>query len=188
MLVYLILVAVILIAAAAGALLLTRRKSAAGAEDLDVPDITILQKVKHLDYQPGMKPILPVSPKSIPHPVQKPGVLPRPGTTSVTDGMADITSSFRTLTGKYSLDQFTLATADGLVFASSGGEDAHADAARFGEMFVNDPLVETPGVILFGLDHKGSGLVGIIRTDLRIPEEVEKMIESDTKDILNWWI
>ena len=115
-----------------------------------------MQKAQHLDYQPGIKPILPVSQNSIPRQVQKPGVLPRPGDTSVIEGMPDITTSLRTLTEKYSLDQFTIATADGLVFASSGGEDAQDDAARFSEMFANDPLTETPGVTLFGLDHKGS--------------------------------
>jgi hypothetical protein len=147
-----------------------------------------MQKAQNLDYRPGIKPVLPVSPKSIPRQVQKPGVLPRPGDTSVTEGMIDISTSLRTLTEKYSLDQFTIATADGLVFASSGGEDAQDDAARFGEMFANDPLTETPGVVLFGLDHKGSDLVGIIRTNLWIPGDVTSMIERDTKDILNRWI
>ena len=102
--------------------------------------------------------------------------------------MPDITASLRTLTEKYSLDQFTIATADGLVFASSGGENAQDDAALFSEMFASDPLTETPGVTLFGLDYKGSGLVGIIRTNLRIPGEVARMIERDTKDILHKWI
>ena len=96
--------------------------------------------------------------------------------------------SLRALVEKYSLDQFTIATSDGLVFASSGGESAQTDAARYGELFVNDPLAETPGVALFGFTHKGSTLVGIIRTNLQIPGEISRMIEEDTKDILNWWI
>ena len=70
----------------------------------DIPD---LQKIKHLDYQPGIKPVLPVSQKSFPRQVQKPGVLPRPGDTSVIEGAPDITTSLRTLTEKYSPVSYT---------------------------------------------------------------------------------
>jgi hypothetical protein len=143
---------------------------------------------QHLEYQPGVKPVSPISRKSIPQPVQRHDVLPRPKEASVVDGMADVTGSLHALVEKYSLDQFTLATSDGLVFASSGGESAQADAAGYGEMFVNDPLAETPGVVLFGFTHKGSDLVGIIRTNLQVPEEIARMIENDTKDILNRWV
>jgi hypothetical protein len=183
--VYLVIAIAILAAAAVAVLIQRRRRSPAPTAERNIPG---MQKAQNLDYRPGVKPVLPVSQKSIPHPVQKAGVLPRPADTSVTEGMADITASLRTLTQKYSLDQFTIATADGLVFASSGGEDAQGDAARFGEMFVNDPLTETPGVRLFGLDHKGSDLVGIIRTKLQVPDDVAMLIERDTKDILNKWI
>jgi hypothetical protein len=186
MLIYLT-VAVVVLVVAAVILLRARRKSSA-ATDMDIPDMQTVQKVQHLAYRPGIKPVLPVPQKSIPRPVQKPGVLPRPGSTSVTEGIPDITTSLRTLTEKYSLDQFTIATADGLVFASSGGEDAQDDAARFGGMFVHDPPAPTPGVLLFSVDHKGSGLVGIIRTNLQVPGEFLQMIEKDTKDILNRWI
>ena len=151
------------------------------------------QHPPHLEYQPGAKTISPIPKKSIPQPVQTPpaqrdDVLPRPKGVSVVEGMEDVTGSLRALVEKYSLDQFTLATADGLVFASSGGESAQTDAASYGELFVNDPLAETPGVVLFGFTHKGSDLVGIIRTNLQIPEEISHMIENDTKDILNKWI
>ena len=53
---------------------------------------------------------------------------------------------------------------------------------------MNDPLSETPGVILFGVHHTGSSLVGIIRTPQEIPGNVLDAIEHDTKDILNRWI
>jgi len=178
-------IAIVVLAAAAMTLIRTRKKRLHATVDMDMQTV---QKVKHLDYQPGIKSILPVSQRSIPHPVRKPDVLPRPVNVSVTENMPDISSSLRTLTEKYSLDQFTLATRDGLVFASGGGDNAADDAARFGEIFVNDPLAETPGVTLFGLDHKGSVLIGIIRTNLYIPDDTAEMIESDTKDILNTWI
>ncbi|MDD4136725.1 MAG: hypothetical protein PHT99_02380 [Methanoregula sp.] len=153
------------------------------------PDKTVVfPSPRHPEYQPGAQPISPVPKKSIPEPVQRPDVLPQPKEVSVVDGITDITGSFRALVEKYSLDQFTLATADGLVFASGGGESAQTDAARYSELFTNDPLAETPGIVLFGFTHKGSDLVGIIRTNLRIPEEIARMIENDTKDILNRWI
>jgi hypothetical protein len=179
-------IAIVILAAGAAAILIRKKGRAPTASTEQ--HLQGVSKAQNLNYQPGIKPVLPLSQKTIPRQVQKPGVLPQPGNISVTEGMADITTSLRTLTEKYSLDQFTIATADGLVFASSGGDNAQNDAARFGEMFVNDPLVETPGVTLFGLDHKGSDLVGIIRTDLQIPEEISLMIENDTKDILNRWI
>ena len=106
---------------------------------------------------------------------------------SVMEGR-DITECFGLLTRKFSLDSFTLATCDGLVFASSGGGNVPADAARYSEIFCNDPLSETPGVTLFGMDHSGSSLVGIIRTPQEIPRNVLDAIENDTKAILNRWI
>jgi hypothetical protein len=175
-----VIIALVVLAAVAVAVLIRRKNKLSAERDL--------RCVQNLDYRPGIKPVLPVSQKSIPRQVQKPGVLPRPENISVTEGIPDITTSLSTLTEKYSLDQFTIATADGLVFASSGGDDAQDDAARFGGMFANNPLAETPGVILFGLDHKGSDLVGIIRTKLQITNEVAQLIERDTKDILNKWI
>ena len=150
--------------------------------------IPAVSRPQNLGYKPEGKPISPVPRKIVPQPVQRPVVLPRPKPVSVVDGLPDVTGSLHALVEKYSLDQFTIATADGLVFASSGGESAQRDAARYGELFVNDPLAETPGVILFGFAHKGSDLVGIIRTDLQVPEEISRMIEEDTKDILNRWI
>ena len=103
-------------------------------------------------------------------------------------GRADITASLQALAKKYSLDQFTLATRDGLVFASSGSATAQDDAAIFGGRFARDPAARAPGVQLFGLVHRGSGLVGIIRAKRPVEDRVLSEITADTKDILNWWI
>ncbi len=176
---------VILIVAAVAGYYLLRRRNEANATGTAIPPVTHPQ---HLEYRPEVKPISPVARKSAVQQVQRPGMLPRPKPVSVVEGSTDVTVSLRALVEKYSLDQFTIATSDGLVFASSGGESAQTDAARYGELFVNDPLAETPGVVLFGFTHKGSNLVGIIRTNLQIPGEISRMIEDDTKDILNWWI
>jgi hypothetical protein len=86
---------------------------------------------------------------------------------------------------KYSLDSFTIATSDGLVFASSGGETTQVDAARFSR---NNTGKNPSGVTLFGLNHKGSELTGIIRSPVSISPETRQRIENDTKVILNKWV
>jgi len=127
-------------------------------------------------------------PAPSPAPVEKEAV-PSPGSgISVVEGCSTITECLEALVRKFSLESFTLATCDGLMFASSGGGNAPADAAKYSEIFCNDPLSETPGVFLFGLDHSGSRLVGIIRTPREISRKTQDSIENDTKDILNRWI
>lgn len=143
---------------------------------------------QHLEYRPKSKPVSPLLKKSLPHPVTKPGTLPLPKTAGVVDGMTDISGSLRALVEKYSLNQYTIATSDGLVFASGGGESAEKDAARYGGMSGSNLVAETPGITLLRFTHKGSNLIGIIRTNLQIPTEIRRMIEQDTQDILNWWI
>lgn len=146
------------------------------------------QRRPRLDYQPDARPIPAVQPKAIPRPIGKSAGHPKPKECNLLNGKNDITESLLALADKYSLGQFTIATSDGLVFASSGAETAQDDAAQYGEMFAHDPHSETPGIVLSGLSHKGSDLILIIRTNLPVPEEIRKNIESDTKDILNWWI
>jgi hypothetical protein len=97
----------------------------------------------------------------------------------------DLQQSLLALAEKYSLDSFTIATSDGLVFASSGGSTAQEDAASYSR---NYEIGESAGMALFSLDHKGSKLTGIIRSQGIIKGEIQKRIESDTKDILNRWI
>jgi hypothetical protein len=89
------------------------------------------------------------------------------------------------LAGKYSLDSFTIATSDGLVFASSGGTTAQDDAAGYSGKYTG----KIPGdMVLFSLNHKGSELTGIIRTRGIVTGETQSHIENDTKDILEKWI
>jgi hypothetical protein len=97
----------------------------------------------------------------------------------------NIQESLSALVSKYSLDSFTIATSDGLVFASSGGATAQEDAASYSR---HAEIRESVGVALFGLNHSGSELTGIIRSKGIITGEIQKRIESDTKDILNRWI
>jgi hypothetical protein len=103
-------------------------------------------------------------------------------------GREDITRSLMALVEKYSLITFTIATSDGLVFASSGGDDANINAATYTTMALRDPLTKTTMVIIPGLIHKGSDLVGIIRTQNPLEEEILMNITKDTQTILNWWV
>jgi hypothetical protein len=106
----------------------------------------------------------------------------------ILNGRSDITQSLLALVEKYSLGAFTIATSDGLVFASSGGDDANTDAATCRVMASRDPCSDTSVVIVPGLTHKGSDLVGIIRTQNPVSEEILKKITTDTQTILNWWV
>jgi len=129
----------------------------------------------------------PVSTPAPPRVEQKQETSHRPGI-NVLEGCTDITGCLEAFVRKFSLESFTIATCDGLVFVSSGGDTAPADAAKYSEIFCNDPLSETPGVVLFGLNHKGSDLVGIIRTPAEVTQSTLQKMENDTKDILNRWI
>jgi hypothetical protein len=53
-------------------------------------------------------------------------------------------------------------------------------------MVNHDPPLTTPLVIVSGLTHKGSTLVGIIRTQNPVSEDISKRIATDTQAILNW--
>jgi hypothetical protein len=130
---------------------------------------------------------VPVSASASPREDQKRETSHPPGI-NVLEGCTNITECLDALVRKFSLESFTIATCDGLVFVSSGGDTAPDDAAKYSEIFYNDPLSETPGVILFGLNHKGSDLVGIIRTPSEVTQSTLQKMENDTKDILNRWI
>lgn len=103
-------------------------------------------------------------------------------------GKASLAQSLEALAGKYSCGTVIIATADGLLLASHGTETASLDAAKYSEIYSKNPLAGMPGVFMFGIEHKGSPVVGIIMTDNTLSRERELEVKSDTKDILNWWI
>jgi len=141
---------------------------------------------QRLDYQPTAKTnwiAIPI-PISKRFPKQQPVTAPGPDA-DLLENCQDIQQSLFALAGKYSLDSFTIATSDGLVFASSGGSKAQEDAARYNR---KNNVSNPEGVALFGLDYKGSDLTGIIRPQGIITRETLKHIEEDTQDILNRWI
>ena len=142
---------------------------------------------QRLDYQPPAKPGW----VAIPVPISWRNTTQQPATPSpvpevdLVESCQDLQQSLRALAGKYSLDSFTIATSDGLVFASSGSDTAQDDAAGYCRKY---DIRESVGVALFSMSHKGSELTGIIRSQGIITGEIQKRIESDTKDILNRWI
>ena len=142
--------------------------------------------MERLDYQPSVK----WNPVAKPVPISWQSRKQRPATANVPDtdileNCQDLQQCLTALAGKYTLYSFTIATSDGLVFASSGGSTAQEDAAGFGRNY-GGPVPE--GVTLFSMVHKGSALTGIIRSESIITGDMKKRIEDDTKDILNKWI
>jgi hypothetical protein len=146
-----------------------------------------LARKQRLTYQPLAKPIRITAPVPVSQRVrkQRSDIFAPPPDVDLLDNCRDFQQSLLALAGKYSLDSFTIATSDGLVFASSGGSTAQEDAAIYSRKYDGD---EPEGIALFSLNHKGSELRGIIRSQKVITRETQKCIEHDTKDILNKWI
>jgi len=103
-------------------------------------------------------------------------------------GSADLRESLAALAEKYSLDEITLATSDGLLLASSQKTPSADAVARYAGMYAENVQPRPPGVMLFGLEHKGSFLVGIAKTKDLLVQEPDPDMVRETKDILNWWI
>ena len=141
-----------------------------------------------LDYQPESRPTPAIHPIVTSTPLARTAEAPKPKEMDLTSTRRDTTESLKALVEKYSLNSFTIATADGLIFGSSGGDTDQTDAASYSAIFRNDPLAVTPGVVLFGFAHKGSDLIGIVRIKSPLPRGIIQQIAADTKIILNWWI
>lgn len=106
---------------------------------------------------------------------------------SLFDGRTDIVGSMQAMCEKYYLEAFTIATDDGLVVASSK-EDASADAAKYSYLFTEGELPDDPQVMFFGIQHKGSNLVGILRTEHNLPDAWVKDMEKDAVSVLKKWL
>jgi len=101
--------------------------------------------------------------------------------------LGDITKNLGALGSKYHLDAVTLSTTDGLMIAttSDSGQD---DAAHYGQALKPGEAPSAPGIRLFFISHKGSSVVGIIRSGHDIPDSSLERIRNDTEKIMNWWI
>ncbi len=105
----------------------------------------------------------------------------------LSQGYGSMTESIHALAGKYGLQSFTLATQDGLVVASSS-PDSQEDAATYSHLFTKGEKPDDPLFRLFGIRHRGSSLVGIIKAQRTMPESWVKSIEDDVKIILDRWL
>ncbi|MDI6718382.1 MAG: hypothetical protein QMD46_02045 [Methanomicrobiales archaeon] len=110
-----------------------------------------------------------------------------PESVDLIQGFSSMTESIRALAGKYGLQSFTLATQDGLVVASSSPGNQE-DAAIYSHLFTKGEKPDDPLVQLFGIRHRGSSLIGIVKAHRTIPESWMKSIEEDVKIILGRWL
>jgi hypothetical protein len=101
--------------------------------------------------------------------------------------LEDITKNLHALISKYHLNAITLSTTDGLVIAttSKNGQD---DAAHYGQVFKPGEEPSIPGMRLFYITHKGSSVIGIIRSGHLVTDTSLGSIRNDTEKIMNWWI
>lgn len=175
----LVIIVILIVVLIPAVLILIKARKARSAEEG-------LARRQRLAYQPSVKPVWVPNPVPISRrvPKQQPVTAPAPDV-DLLENCQDFQQSLHALAGKYSLDSFTIATSDGLVFASSGGSTAQVDAAVYSGRYNGN---EPEGMVRFGLNHKGSELVGIVRSQEVITEEMQKCIKQDTKDILNKWI
>jgi hypothetical protein len=101
--------------------------------------------------------------------------------------LGDITKNLRALVSKYHLDALTLSTTDGLMIASTS-ETGQDDAAHFGHVLRPGETPSLPDIRLFFLSHKGSSVVGIIRSGRQVTDTGLESIRNDTEKIMNWWL
>jgi hypothetical protein len=101
--------------------------------------------------------------------------------------LGDISRNLHSLASKYHLGAITLSTTDGLMIAttSDSGQD---DAAHYGQALTPGEVPSVPGMRLFEITHKGSSVIGIIRSDHLITDSSLVSIRKDTEKIMNWWI
>jgi len=149
---------------------------------------TEASRSRRLDYQPVARPVTPFIRPPVPSHPPSPATPPMPASVSVVDGRTDIADSTRALADKYSLAGFTLATTDGLIFSTSGHPAGTEDAAHYGGRALQEEEHVSAEVTLFTLNHQGTKLTGIIRSEKSLTRDRIRQIESDTQEILNRWI
>ena len=101
--------------------------------------------------------------------------------------LGDISRNLHALASKYHLGAITLSTTDGLMIATTG-ESGQDDAAHYGQALKPDEVPSVPGMRIFDITHKGSSIIGIIRSDHVITDSSLESIKKDTEKIMNWWI
>jgi hypothetical protein len=103
-------------------------------------------------------------------------------------GATSLSQSLGALAKKYSLDEVTLATADGLPIASSVGSPREEEIARYCGIH-RDSSGRLPGGIgMYDVEHRGSSLVLIVKIPKTSTPAPGQVLVHETKAILNWWM
>jgi hypothetical protein len=103
----------------------------------------------------------------------------RAGSLASLPGQGDIVAGIGTVAGKYQINSLVIATPDGLVVASAGGNDPEYDAARYSSLFAGTYTMPDQGVWLLPIDHRGIPLVGIARSPHTIPREMASRMAEE---------
>jgi len=99
----------------------------------------------------------------------------------------DISKNLQAIVSKYHLIAITLSTTDGLVIASTS-EFGPEDAANYGNALKPGDTLSVPGIRLFSIGHKGSAVIGIVRSGDPITDILLGNIRNDTEKIMDWCI
>jgi hypothetical protein len=100
----------------------------------------------------------------------------------------DIPSGMRRLCDIYGIDSLTLSSPDGLVVASTGHPLAGDDAARVSYASTTGTPFRESGVSVFHTEYKGNDLVGIIRGNKELPEDLLGELKKDINSLLERWL
>ncbi|WP_048198414.1 hypothetical protein [Methanocella arvoryzae] len=103
-----------------------------------------------------------------------------------------VKESMEALEKKYRLNAVTLATADGLVIASTindPDEEAAVWSGRFNEMHKEKPgsyyPVADKGVYLYSTESAGNKVIGVARRTVALEQDEIKGLQDDTKKIVD---
>jgi len=109
------------------------------------------------------------------------------GPESETGTSQSIQEQIAALGRKYRLTSLTLATPDGLPIGSTMS-DPQAEAAEYSYLFLQGKEPEDERVKIFGVPHKGSTVVGIIRSAQGMSPDVIRMLEGEVSEALRQWL
>jgi len=150
---------------------------------------TILKIVpKSFHTSPQIKQTLQQFRKSTVTNVVAPARSPAQEDTDCFHDRASLHASLAALAKKYSLVEATLATADGLLLASSIEAPTAEEIARFCRNHTDPSNAQPEGIRIYDIEHKGSSLVMITKTTGSVTDGQEPALVQEAKDILKWWI
>jgi len=101
--------------------------------------------------------------------------------------MGSLEEALGLISRKYSLESITLATADGLLIASTkpGSED---EAARYSHLYTQGKLRGENGIELLGMSHRGETVIAITRSSAPISDDQRDALEKDIQNTLQHWV